>query len=226
MRADENHDNNDHTGTGASHGLDHGGRLPDGERRASEEGARVEAAPPDLCRVRQATSRPECLQLRGLARAALLRQQRSDTLRGLSERAFLLVVFGNAFEDDDRVPLRRAVLQTENGQPPHRCVRVARRQVVEQRPVGVDRGRPVAREQLQREQCGAARRRALVLEPTAEQLELLPVAELSDRPVRDRPLAEIAASRRALELVVPARPECRELGLGAGRSQLVGLRCR
>ena len=93
---------------------------------------------------------------------------------------------------------------------------------MQQRPVGVDRRGPFPREQLEREQRGAARCGTLVLEPPPEQLELLPVAELADRSVGDRTLAEVGAACGALELVVPAGSERRELALGAGRRQLLG----
>jgi hypothetical protein len=94
---------------------------------------------------------------------------------------------------------------------------------VEQRALRVDGGGPVAREQLERKESGATRRRTFVLEPAPQELELLAVAELADRAVGDGALAEIGAPRCALEFVVPLRPECRELALGAGRRQLVGL---
>ncbi len=93
---------------------------------------------------------------------------------------------------------------------------------MEQRPVGVDRGRSLPREQLEREQRGAAGSWTLVLEPSPQQLELLPVAELADRPVGNRTLTEVGAACGAFELVVPAGPQRRELTLGAGRGQLVG----
>jgi hypothetical protein len=95
-----------------------------------------------------------------------------------------------------------------------------RRQVVQQRPVGVDVARMVAREELQREERRAAARRALVLEPAPQQLELLPVAELPDRAVRERALAEVLATCRALDLVLPFRPVRGELALGTPFGQL------
>jgi hypothetical protein len=95
---------------------------------------------------------------------------------------------------------------------------------VEQRPVGVDRRRAVPREQLERQERRAPRRRALVFQAPAEQLELLAEAELPDRAVGDRPLAKIGASRGALELVVPFGAKRRQLRLGACRRQLIGFR--
>jgi hypothetical protein len=94
---------------------------------------------------------------------------------------------------------------------------------VQKRAVGVDRGRSLAREQLQREQGRSAGRRALVFEPAAQELELLAEAELADRAIGDGALAEVGAARRALELVVPLGSERRELLLRAGRRQLIGL---
>jgi hypothetical protein len=88
---------------------------------------------------------------------------------------------------------------------------------VQQRAIGVHRGRPVPGEQLEREQRRAARGRALVLEPAAQELELLAVAELSDRAVGDGPLAEIRAARSAFELVLPLGAQRRKLALGARR---------
>jgi hypothetical protein len=77
---------------------------------------------------------------------------------------------------------------------------------VQKRPVGVDVAGVVAGEQLEREERRAARRRALVLEAPPQELELLPVAELSDRAVGERALAEVLAPRGAFDLVLPLRP--------------------
>ncbi|HEY7707112.1 MAG TPA: hypothetical protein VH968_08105 [Gaiellaceae bacterium] len=111
--------------------------------------------------------------------------------------------------------MRRPVLEDEDREPADCGVRVAGRQTVEERPVGVDVSRMVAREQLQREERRPAARRALVLEPAPEELELLAVAELADRAVRECALAEVLAARGALDLVLPLRPERRQLALGA-----------
>jgi hypothetical protein len=94
---------------------------------------------------------------------------------------------------------------------------------VQQGPVRVHRRGPVAREQLERQERGAACGRAFVLEAAPQQLELLPIAELADRAVGDRPLAEVRAAGRTLELVVPLRAQGSELALGARRRQLFGL---
>lgn len=91
---------------------------------------------------------------------------------------------------------------------------------MEKRTIGVDRRRPVPREELEREECGPARSRALVLEPTPEQLQLLAVPELAYRAIGDRALAEVRAASRRLELVVPSSPQGRKLALRARRRQL------
>jgi hypothetical protein len=183
----------------------------------------VEAPPTKVRRLRETTRNRRRLQLRVLAGPALLRQVRGDPPRGLAERSILLVVAGNAFEDDDRVPLRRAVPQGQDREAPHDRIRIAGSQGVQQRAVGVDRSRSLARKQLEREQGGAAGRRALVLEAAAQELELLPETELADRPVGDGPLAEVGASRRGFELVVPLGSQRGEFLLRAGRRQLIGL---
>ena len=86
----------------------------------------------------------------------------------------------------------------------------------------------VAREQLEREQRRPTAGGALVLEATAEELGLLPEAELPDRTIRDRALAIVGRSGRALDLVLPLRPEPGELLLATplGESVRLGSRCR
>jgi hypothetical protein len=91
---------------------------------------------------------------------------------------------------------------------------------VKERAVGVDVARVVPREELEREERGAAARRALVLEAAAKQLELLAVAELPDRAIGQRAFAEVGAARRALDLVLPLRPVRSELSLLAPLGQL------
>ena len=91
---------------------------------------------------------------------------------------------------------------------------------MEQRAVGVDVSGMVPREQLQREERRAAARRALVLEPAPQQYELLAVAELPDRAVRERTLAEVGAAGRALDLVLPLRPVRGKLALVTPLGQL------
>ena len=101
------------------------------------------------------------------------------------------------------------------GEPPHGLVVVVGRQLVEHRSNLVDEPGMVAREQLERDQRGAAAGRALVLQPSAEQLGLLAEAELADRPVRDSALAVVVRAGGRLELVGPLRPQAGELALGA-----------
>jgi len=95
---------------------------------------------------------------------------------------------------------------------------------VQQRPHGVDRRRPVAREELERDERRAAAGRALVLEPAAQQLQLLAVAELPDRPVRDGALPVVGAARGAFDLVRPLRPQVRQLPLASLLGERLGLR--
>jgi hypothetical protein len=64
----------------------------------------------------------------------------------------------------------------------------------------------VAREKLEREQRRSAAGWALVFEPPAEELGLLPETELTDRTIGDRPLAVIGRAGCALDLVLPLRP--------------------
>ena len=91
---------------------------------------------------------------------------------------------------------------------------------MKERTVGVDVARVVPREELERQERGAAARRALVLEAASEQLELLAVAELPDCAIRERAFAEIGAAGRAFDLVLPLRPLRGELTLLAPLGQL------
>ena len=90
-------------------------------------------------------------------------------------------------------------------------------------PVRVDVAGMVARERLQRDQRRAARARALVLEPPPEQLELLPEAELRDRPVADaadagsRSSAQRPRARRPTRAAGPRAP-ARSRGVRASSS--------
>jgi hypothetical protein len=90
-----------------------------------------------------------------------------------------------------------------------------RRKLVQKRPRCVDEPRVVAREELERDQRRAAAGRALVLETAAKQLGLLPVAELADRPIRDRTLPVVGRAGLALDLVLPFRSQLGQLSLGA-----------
>ena len=85
------------------------------------------------------------------------------------------------------------------------------RQFVEARADVVDEARMVAREELERDERRAAAGRALVLEAPAEQFGLLAVAELTDRAIRDRPLAVVGRPSEAFDLVLPTRSEPGEL---------------
>ena len=82
----------------------------------------------------------------------------------------------------------------------------------------------VAREQLERDQRRSPAGRALVLDPAAEQLGLLPEAELSDRPVGDGPLPVVVRARCGLELVGPLRPQPGELAFGSPLRERVSFR--
>ena len=126
-----------------------------------------------------------------------------------------------------RIPIvsrcARAVPKRHDREPPHGVVVVAVDELVEQRPHAVHDARVVAREQLEREQRRAAARRAHVLEAAAEQLDLLPEAELPDRPVGDGALAEVLRPRGRLDLLVPLRAQLGELALLARLGERVGL---
>jgi hypothetical protein len=72
----------------------------------------------------------------------------------------------------------------------------------------------LARQELERDQGRAAAGRALVLEPSPQQLGLLTEAELPDRAVRNSSLLVVPRAGRGLELVGPLRPEPCQLALG------------
>jgi hypothetical protein len=73
----------------------------------------------------------------------------------------------------------------------------------------------LARQELERDQRRPTAGRALVVEPAPQELRLLAVPELSDRPVRDRALAVVRRAGLALDLVLPLRPQLGELALRA-----------
>ena len=123
-------------------------------------------------------------------------------------------------------PLRRPVLQTEDGQPPHGVVPVGGRHGVQQRAHAVHGAGMVAREQLEREQSRPSTCRAVVVEPPAQELLLRAPAELADRAIRDRAGAEIARPRRRLDLVAPLLAQVGQLALASGLRQLVRLNRR
>ena len=89
-----------------------------------------------------------------------------------------------------------------------------RRELVKQRPDRVDETGVLAREELERDQGRAAAGRALVIDPSPQQLGLLPEAELPDRPVGDGALLVVVGTGRGLELVAPLRPKPCQLALG------------
>ncbi len=90
-------------------------------------------------------------------------------------------------------------------------------------PNRVDDSWTVFRQKLYRQECGAAGSRALVVEPTPKELELLTEPELADRPIRDSPLPIVAAASSRLELVVPLLAKRGQLALGTRLRELVGL---
>jgi hypothetical protein len=73
----------------------------------------------------------------------------------------------------------------------------------------------LAREELERDQRRPAAGRALVVEPTPQELCLLAETELADRPVRDRALPVVGRAGLALDLVLPLRPQLGQLALRA-----------
>ena len=83
-----------------------------------------------------------------------------------------------------------------------------------------------AGEPFEGDQSGAARRGALVLEPAPQQLELLAVAELCDRPVGLGADAIVAVAGRVLDLLVPLGAQRRQTPLVARLRKLVGAGCR
>jgi len=148
----------------------------------------------------------------------------SRDLRGrLGQVALLPVIVRQALEQRDRVAVSGAVLQTHDREPADRLVIVGGRQTVERRPHRIDRARRVPGQQLEGDQRRAAARRALVVEPACEQLDLLPEPELADRTVGDRPLAVVGAPRRRLDLVLPLPPVIRESSLVPRLGERIGL---
>jgi hypothetical protein len=107
------------------------------------------------------------------------------------------------------------MVEADHGEPAHGLVVVVRGQLVQERAQVVDEPGMVTREELERDERRAAARGALVLEPAPQELRLLPVPELPDRPVRDGTLAVIRRTDGSLELVLPFRPQLGELALRA-----------
>ena len=107
------------------------------------------------------------------------------------------------------------MVEADHCEPAHGLVVVVRSELVEERAHVVDEPGMVTREELERDQRRAAARGALVLEPATQELRLLSVPELPDRPVRDGALAIIGRTDGSLELVLPFRPQLGELALRA-----------
>jgi len=82
---------------------------------------------------------------------------------------------------------------------------------VEERAHAVDEARMVPGEQLERDERGTAAGRALVLDPSTQELRLLAVAELADRTIGDGPLTVVGRPSEAFDLVLPASSEPGEL---------------
>ena len=97
---------------------------------------------------------------------------------------------------------------------------------MQERANAVDEPGVIAGEQLEREQRRPTASRALVFEPSPQELGLLPEAELPDRAIRDRALPVVGRSRAALDLVLPLRPQRSELLLAAPLGQSLRLRSR
>jgi energy-coupling factor transport system substrate-specific component len=93
--------------------------------------------------------------------------------------------------------------------------------IVQERPERVDVARMGAREPLERDQRGAARARALVLQAPAQELELLAEAKLGDRAVGLAADAVVGVPGGRLQLVVPLRAQRRQGPLVAGRRERV-----
>jgi hypothetical protein len=122
-----------------------------------------------------------------------------------AELAVLLVVVGDRVQEQDRLALRRAVVEAEHREPADGLVVVVGGELVEESPDLVDEPWVIAGEQLERDQRRTAAGRALVLEPAPQKLGLLAEPELTDRAVRYSALAVVRRAGRGLELVLPAR---------------------
>ncbi len=182
-----------------------------------------------IASVPRAAATPRCAAAAsGLA--TLLPERRRDLRRGLAELTFEPVVAAETFEQHDRVPVRRAVPQADDREAPHSLVVVGGREPVELRAQGVHRAGAVAREPLEGDQRRATARRALVVEPAAQQLDLLAEPELADGAKGRRPFAVVGAARAAFDLVLPLPAQVGELallallgeGLGPSRCLLEG----
>jgi hypothetical protein len=146
---------------------------------------------------------------------AFLPQLLADLARRGAELTVLLIVVGNRAQEENRLALRRTVAEAEDREPPHGLVVVVGRQLVEEGADSIDETGMLAGEQLERDQRRAPTGRAFVVEPAAEQLGLLPEAELPDRPVGDGALLVVVRPGRGLELVGPLSAQPRQLALSA-----------
>ena len=154
------------------------------------------------------------------------RSSARDGARRLAQLRVLVVVVGDPVEDLQRRGLRGSVPEAHDRQPPHRDVRIPRCEIMEQRAERVDVARMTARETFERDERRPASRRAVVLEPAAQELELLPEAELRDRAIGLRADAVVRVAGARLDLLVPLRPELRERALVAGLGEGVRLGSR
>ena len=136
----------------------------------------------------------------------------------------VLVVVGEAVQDQDRLALRRAVLQADDREPAHGHVRIVRRQLVQQRAASRSR-RPDGRARALRARSAPSRARpgSRPASPRRSELELLAEAELRDRAVGLGADAVVGVPRRVLELLVPLLPQRREPALVTRGRELVGL---
>jgi hypothetical protein len=146
---------------------------------------------------------------------ALLSQPLANLARRRTKLFVLLVVVCDRTQEQDRLALRRAVVEADHREPAHGLVVVVRGELVQERAQVVDEPGMVTREELERDQRRASARGALVLEPAPQELRFLPVPELSDRPVCDGALAVVRRTDRSLELVLPLRPQLGQLALRA-----------
>lgn len=109
--------------------------------------------------------RPHSLQLQLAPGRALLSQALADLARGRAQLSVLLVVVCDRAQEQDRLALRRAMVEADHRQPAHGLVVVVRGQLVQERAQVVDEPGMVTREELERDERRAAARGALVLEP-------------------------------------------------------------
>ena len=158
--------------------------------------------------------------------ARLLQKLRRDGARGLAQLRVLIVVVGDPVQDLDRVALRRAVAQAHDREASDGHIRVARSEIVEERAKRVDVAGMRSGEALERDERGAACRRALVLESATEQLELLAEAKLRDGPVRLSANAVVGVAGTRLDLLVPLGAKLRERALVTSLRECVRLGSR